>query len=86
MLAMDKKRHLTFAERVLENCGQYAVLQLNSSQDAEIMANKIGTYESIETTRKSNRIFLDASGAGTKKIVHEYNVPMQIGLFAGVVT
>lgn len=64
----------TFSDRVLENCGQYAVLQLNSAQDAEKMSNIIGTYDSIETTRKVSGQLLDPSGAGTKKPVHEYKV------------
>lgn len=65
----------TFSERVLENCGQYAVMQLNSAQDAEKMANILGTYYSVETTRKSIGQLLDPSGTGTKKVVHEYKVP-----------
>lgn len=65
----------TFAERLLENCGQYAVLRLNSAEDAEKMSNIIGTREVVETTHKSSGLLLDASGAGTKKIIHEYKVP-----------
>lgn len=64
----------SFAERVLENCGQYAVFRLNSAQDAETMANIVGTREIVETTHKSSGAYLDAGGAGTKKIVHEYKV------------
>lgn len=64
----------TFSERVLENCNQYLILQLNSSKDAERVANIIGTYETIETTRKSSGSGLDPAGTGTKKIVHEYKV------------
>lgn len=63
-----------FSEQILENCGQYAVLQLNSAQDAERMANIIGTCDSVETTRKSSGLRLDTSGAGTKKVVHEFKV------------
>ena len=66
----------TFAERLLENCGQYLVLQLNSSKDAETMANIIGTRRVIETTRKSSGSMLDSSAAGTKKVVHEYKCPV----------
>ena len=68
----------TFSERVLENCGQYAVLQMNSAKDAERISNIIGTIETIETTRKSSGSLLDASGAGTKKVIHEYKVPPDI--------
>lgn len=64
----------TFSERVLENCGQYLILQLNSAKDAERVSNLIGTYEMIETTRKSSGSGLDPAGTGTKKIVHEYKV------------
>ena len=64
----------SFAERVLENCGQYVVMRLNSAADAETMANIIGTKASVETTHKSAGILLDADGAGTKKVVREYKV------------
>ena len=64
----------TFAERVLENCGQYVVLRLNAAQDAEMMANIIGTAETVETTHKSSGTLLDAGGAGSKKVVREYKV------------
>jgi conjugal transfer pilus assembly protein TraD len=64
----------SFAERVLENCGQYIVMRLNSAADAETMANIIGTKASVETTHKSAGILLDADGAGTKKVVREYKV------------
>ncbi len=64
----------TFSEEILENCGQYAILQLNSAQDAERMANLIGTYDTVETTRQTSGPLLSASGAGTKKVVHEYKV------------
>ena len=64
----------SFAERVLENCGQYVVMRLNSATDAETMANIIGTKASVETTHKSAGILLDADGAGTKKVVREYKV------------
>ena len=64
----------TFAERVMENCGQYAVLQLNAAADAETMANIIGTKLTVETTRKSTGRLLDPDAAGTKKLVHEYKV------------
>lgn len=66
----------TYSERLLENCGQYLALQLNSSKDAETMANIIGTRRAIETTRKSSGVLLDSSGAGTKKVVHEYKCPV----------
>ena len=68
----------TFAERVLENCGQYVVLRLNAAQDAEMMANIIGTAETVETTHKSSGTLLDAGGAGSKKVVREYKVSPDI--------
>lgn len=63
-----------FSERILENCGQYGVLQLNSSEDAEEMAKLIGTRLVIETTRKSQGAFLDSAATGSKKIVNQFKV------------
>ena len=63
-----------FAERILENCGQYGVLQLNSATDAEVMAKIIGTRAVIETTRKSQGDFLDKAAAGSKKVVNQFKV------------
>lgn len=57
----------SYAERILENCGQYGILQLNDSGDAETMAKIIGTRSVIETTRKSQGDLLDGSSAGSKK-------------------
>lgn len=63
-----------FAERILENCGQYGVLQLNSATDAEEMSKIIGTRAVIETTRKSQGDFLDKAAAGSKKVVNQFKV------------
>lgn len=63
-----------FSERILENCGQYAVLQLNSSEDAEEMAKLIGTRPVIETTRKSQGAFLDSAATGSKKVVNQFKL------------
>ena len=64
----------SYAERILENCGQYGILQLNDSGDAETMAKIIGTRSVIETTRKSQGDLLDSSSAGSKKVVQQFKV------------
>lgn len=63
-----------YAERILENCGQYGILQLNDSGDAETISKIIGTRSVIETTRKSQGNLLDKSSAGSKKVVQQFKV------------
>lgn len=62
-----------YASVLLENSGQYLVLQLNDAADAERMAKIIGTFEDIETTHKTEGSALE--GSGTKKVVHAFKVP-----------
>ena len=64
-----------FSERVMENCGQYGILQLNSADDAERISKIIGTTISIETTRKSTGMHLHYSADGSKKVVNSFKIP-----------
>ena len=64
----------TFTERLMENCGQYCVLQLNSAKDAEFMANLFGTFTTTETTYVSLDQRLGDGVKGTKRLVHEYRI------------
>ncbi|MDD3138645.1 MAG: TraM recognition domain-containing protein [Lachnospiraceae bacterium] len=64
----------TFAERILENCNQYAVLRLNSAEDSETMSKIFGTKYAVENTRRANGAFLDAEGTGSKKAVKNFKV------------
>lgn len=64
-----------FSERLMENCGQYGILQLNSAEDAERISKIIGTTISIETTRKSTGMHLHYSADGSKKVVNAFKIP-----------
>ena len=64
----------TFTERLMENCGQYCVLQLNSAKDAEFMSNLFGTFVTTETTYVSLDQRLGDGVKGTKRLVHEYRI------------
>lgn len=63
-----------FAERIMENCGQYGILQLNSANDAERISLIIGTVMTVETTRKSTGVQLHYSADGSKKVVNAFKV------------
>lgn len=63
-----------FAERVMENCGQYGILQLNSANDAERISMIIGTKISVETTRKSTGMQLHFTADGSKKVVNAFKI------------
>lgn len=63
-----------FAERVMENCGQYGILQLNSANDAERVSMIIGTTISVETTRKSTGMQLHYTADGSKKVVNSFKI------------
>lgn len=63
-----------FAERVMENCGQYGILQLNSANDAERISLIIGTVMTVETTRKSTGMQLHYTADGSKKVVNAFKV------------
>lgn len=63
-----------FAERVMENCGQYGILQLNSANDAERISMIIGTTMTVETTRKSTGMQLHHTADGSKKVVNAFKI------------
>lgn len=62
------------AIRIMENCGQYGILQLNSAEDAEMICQIIGTEVSVETTRKSTGNHLHPTADGSKKVVNSFKV------------
>lgn len=62
------------AVRIMENCGQYGILQLNSADDAEAVSKIIGTTISVETTRKSTGTHLHPTADGSKKVVNVFKV------------
>lgn len=63
-----------FAERILENCNQYAILRLNSATDAERISMVIGTVPAVETTRKSTGMQLHYTADGSKKVVNAFKI------------
>lgn len=63
----------TFAEQIIENCNNYFVLRQNSHKNAEMLAEIIGTRESLKTTYKIGEDG-ETTGEGSLRPTREFVV------------
>lgn len=72
-LAQLKKVSENFKDIIIGNCNAFAIMRVNGS-DAEEMASIFGTYNTVDTTRKSAAADLDDADAGSKRNVNKFRV------------
>jgi len=63
-----------FKHQIIENCNNFALLRQNSSVNAELWANILGTRETLEVTHQLHQTGAGATetGFGSAKRVREY--------------
>ena len=72
-LADLKEVSENFKDIIMSNCNAYAILRVNG-KDAEEIASIFGTYNTVDTTRKSAAADLDDADAGSKRNINKFRV------------
>ena len=72
-LADLKEVSENFKDIILGNCNAFAIGRVNG-KDAEEIASIFGTYNTVDTTRKSAAADLDDADAGSKRNVNKFRV------------
>lgn len=72
-LADLKEVSENFKDIITSNCNAFAMLRVNGA-DAEEIAGIFGTYNTVDTTRKSAAAGLDDADAGSKRNVNKFRV------------
>ena len=72
-LADLKEVSENFKDIILGNCNAFAIGRVNGA-DAEEIASIFGTYNTVDTTRKSAAADLDDADAGSKRNVNKFRV------------
>ena len=72
-LADLKEVSENFKDIIIQNCNAFAIGRVNG-KDAEEIASIFGTYNTVDTTRKSAAADLDDADAGSKRNVNKFRV------------